>query len=154
MTLSLKHFYLLLPAIAAVMWGGYYAIMERMLGKISAPTWIVLMYSSMLVFNLIASRVLNQKIDFTPVLQDKKLLLLLAVAVAFYLCGVYALVYGTQKVSVTYAAFGEVAYPLLVPVFAYLFFGVKEVDRSLAVGGVFVMIGLGIMIYGKSKTIG
>lgn len=57
-----------------------------------------------------------------------------------------------KNVNPTYAAIGEIAYPVFVPVFAWLLFRDKQWDMATIVGGVFVFLGLGIIIYSRMKV--
>lgn len=56
-----------------------------------------------------------------------------------------------KHVSPTYAAIGEVAYPLFVPVFAYLLFREKQWDATTVIGGALIFVGLFILIWGQYR---
>jgi len=57
----------------------------------------------------------------------------------------------TKHISPTYAAIGEVAYPIFVPIFAYLLFREKQWDWSTIAGGGLIFMGLFILIFSKIR---
>ena len=57
----------------------------------------------------------------------------------------------TKNISATYAAIGEISYPIFVALFSYFFFRNRDLDWSMALGGLLIMVGSVIVITDKIK---
>ncbi len=61
--------------------------------------------------------------------------------------------YAVQNISPAYTAFAEISYPLFTLLFLFLLFGVKHFDGHVLAGGLLIMIGSFVMVYGQIKGI-
>lgn len=140
-----------LPILSAMMYGYYYSSLGRTLQVINIPT--MFFYSS--VFGLLFSGLYGlfnkQAIDLYQPFQDKTIMALMFSGLTVSWCAWLFTTSVIKNISPTYAAIGEVAYPIFVPLFAYLLFREKQWDLSTLIGGGLIFLGLFILIFVKSR---
>ncbi len=147
-----KSIIFMLPAISAILWGLNFSIYGHLFKTLNVPTLFFYLGATYIALSIGFSSFSETKISLFAPFSEFKL--------GFAFCAV--LIFGAiawmitlnvvQQVSPTYAAIGEVAYPVFVPIFAYLIFRRNEFDWPTIAGGFFIMLGLFIMIYFKSKV--
>ena len=141
-----------MPIFAALLWGLSYSIYGQVLKTISVPTLMVYVALANIGSALAFSAITGNKISLTSPFVNPELGLLLILVIISGASAWLIMLNVVKFVSPTYAAFGEVAYPLFVPIFSYLIFRRNEFDWGTILGGLLVMIGLFIMVYFKGKT--
>ena len=149
--------YLFLPLLSATLYGLSYAVLGVALKQVSFATFIF--YQALM--NIIMASVLiywkRADLKFLSLSEmgagegGRILLLIILASVAGWIAWISS-TYTMKTVNPTYAAIGEIAYPIFVPIFAYLIFKDKQWDMATITGGTIVMIGLFIMIYFKARA--
>ncbi len=140
------------PIFAAVLYGLNYAILGKILQTVSIPTFIF--YSTAIGILFAATAVLfnYDSTDFTMPIVSPQTALLLFIAVGASWAGWLFTSFVTKDISPTYAAIGEIAYPIFVPIFAYLLFQEKQWDWPTIIGGALIFLGLFVMIFSKMRA--
>lgn len=138
----------LLPIFAALFYGMAFALMERALQTVNVVTYMLLgvIISLPLVMVLAAVRHEHISFDFLTRWQD---VLLVTAAVIAPALGWFLTAYTIKSIGGAYAAFAEVSYPLFTILFLFLFFGIKQFDWHLLVGGLMVVAGSSILVLGQ-----
>lgn len=143
--------YLALPIIAAVLWGVCYAFMEQGLNSISVATITFLFGVGSILVSFCIPLFGGEAINFKPLL-NKELFIILIVAVLSARIADVATTYAIQNVSATYAALGEISYPLFIPLIAFLAFGHNQLSAHTVIGGLIILTGVTILVYGQMNT--
>ncbi len=137
-----------MPIIVALLWGLYYAITEYGLDIINIPT--LYMVGGIVSFGLsfFVSKSTNTPInlDFMKSYQGIALVALIVCISSFADLGS---LFAMKNVSASYAAIGECIYPVFVPIFAYLIFQKMDFTPVQVLGGVVIMLGVGLVVYGQ-----
>jgi drug/metabolite transporter (DMT)-like permease len=148
--------YLFLPLLSATLYGLSYAILGVALKQVTFVTFVF--YQMMLNIIMASCLVMWKRADlkFLPLEfgeggGGKILLFIVMASIAGWVAWMSSS-YTMKTVNPTYAALGEIAYPIFVPLFAYLIFKDKQWDMATVVGGSIVMLGLFIMIYFKARA--
>ena len=117
--MDLKSAILFMPVVAAILWGLSYSIYGQVLKTISVPTLMVYVALANIGSALAFSAISGNKISLaSPFVSTETALLLLLVIISG--ASAWMIMLNVVKfVSPTYAAFGEIAYPLFVPIFSY-----------------------------------
>ena len=142
----------LLPAISAVLWGLNFSIYGHLFKTLNVPTLFLYLGATYIVLALAVSCVGDAKISLLAPFETWSLGLLFCTVLLLGGTAWMITLNVVQQVSPTYAAIGEVAYPVFVPIFSYLIFRRNEFDVATIAGGFLIMLGLFIMIYFKSKA--
>ncbi len=140
-----------LPIVAAILYGLNYALMGRILD--SGAFSLYIFYSSLvgLLFSLAVVAVNRDGLNLYLPFQNLQLgLWILLAALAAWTAWFFTLV-AIRDVSPTFAAIGEVSYPIFVPLFAYILFKDKQWDMATLIGGGLIFLGLFIVISGKMR---
>ena len=140
--------YLFLPVIAAILWGLCYAFMEQSLKSISVATITLFFGIGSIIASLVIPLFGGSAINIKPLLNKESFLIILVVILSARIADV-ATTYAIQNVSATYAALGEISYPIFIPIFAYLIFSRNQFNLHTIIGGLIILIGVGILIYGQ-----
>lgn len=150
--MDIKTIAIFLPFFNAILYGLYYVLLERNVQKLSMPTLWLIGAFNYFVLVAVTTGFKIAEVDFSPLL-DKKTLVLI-VAAQFVSMSISVVMYlALRYTSATYLAFGELAYPLFVPLFAWLLFNTKELGWTTAFGGLLIIAGSFVIVYGK-KTHG
>ncbi len=142
----------LLPFLGAMLYGFNYAILGVVLKSMSISTFMF--------YNLIVSTVMTAIIiwfdratlNTSHITTDPKTIGLLVLGITAAWCAWLITTVVIKHVNPTYAAIGEIAYPVFVPLFAWILFRDKQWDTPTIVGGGLVFLGLFIIIFSKLKT--
>lgn len=141
-----------LPFAGAMLYGVNYAILGSVLKSVSIATFML--------YNLIISVFFTAAIVWfdranlraLQVAAEPRTIGLLALALAASWCAWLITALVIKHINPTYAAIGEIAYPVFVPIFAWLMFRDKQWDTPTLIGGALVFMGLFIIVYGKSRA--
>jgi drug/metabolite transporter (DMT)-like permease len=138
------------PFLNMVLYGAYYAVLEQNYQKLSFTTALLMTVITDLIVLIVLAGFKWVPVDFAFI-ADKRTLVLVVVGQIVAIM-VSALMYlAIKHVSATYLAFGELGYPIFVAFFAYILFGVKEVNWTMAAGGTLIVAGCVLLLYGKTK---
>ena len=148
--MSPKTIAIFLPVATGILYGLNYAMNGHVLRTVSAPTWMVFWCLTGLCTATALHFFSPMKIDFGPILATGTLKYAV-ISVAASMLGWIFYLFVTQNISATYAAIGEVSYPLFTALFAYLFFQSRQLDLSTALGGLLILAGSIIVITDKIK---
>ena len=144
--------YVFLPLAAAVLYGFSYAVFGVALKTMSVSTFVFYNFVFGLFFT--ACVLLWGKSDLDLYFYRDNLrsvfLLVLGITAAW---GAWLITTNVMKnINPTYAAIGEIAYPVFVPVFAWIVFKDKQWDWPTICGGALIFSGLFIMIYFRTRS--
>lgn len=140
----------------ALLWAVSYVLIERSFTYINVTTVLILgIFSRILVvgfyawffsepFNLKPVLKLSHQGQWSPLII--LLLGLLATSTATLLTWIV-----TKNVNATYAAVGEIAHPIFIPLLTWMIFREINVSLYTIIGGILVASGIGILIWGQSK---
>ena len=146
--MELKNIALYLPIVAALGWAVVYTVNAHNYQFITVPTGIMVHALGMMVAAFVTSFVLNTPIDFSPYVASSGKFLLWVVPVAVMFAS--ALLHLSLKYnSATYTGLVEILYVILIPVLAYLFFGQKQLNLPMLIGGALMLSGIGFVVYGQ-----
>lgn len=149
--LETKGLILLLPILTAILWGLSYALAGKAVETHSFIAFYIYEGTASVVMGLIAWMLVKEPGDMlSPFKFDADGIYFFGSLAASAVAGFLTL-YVLKHVSPTYAAVGEIAYPLFVPIFAYLLFNQRQWDWPTIVGGTLIFSGLFVMIYGQHK---
>ena len=147
--------YLFFPIFAATIYALTYIYSEKVLEVSNAASLLVvqIVVGTLAWFGIIAGLVFynKQSLNFTA-LQEPKLLIFAVLSGILGSLGFVFTLFAVQKVSASYTAFAEISYPLFTILFLFLFFGLRHFDWSLLFGGVLIMLGSFILIYGQTRA--
>lgn len=137
-----------LPIGAAMFYGMGFALMDRALQATNVVTYMFMgaIISLPLVGALVVFK--REKISFDFITSWENIALVVAAVLAPAL-GWFLTAYTIKNIGGAYAAFAEVSYPLFTILFLFLFFGIKQFDWHLLVGGVMVILGSFILVFGQ-----
>ncbi len=139
------------PIVAAMFYGMAFIFTEKAMQSINVASYIFLvaLVELLLALGLMKFKAepltwdfMQNKIDFTIVL----------IAVMSPALGWLFTTYAIKNTSAVYAAMGEISYPIFTVLFAFLFFGVRNFDWTVFLGGVLIMAGSFILVYGQIHT--
>lgn len=146
--MEMKSFAVYLPFFAAIGWGAFYAINARNYEVLSVPTGLVMQALSLICSALIISMVLKTPIDFSPfVTHPQKMWFIIVIGVGILASA--SLHLSLKFNTATYTGLVEILYVILIPLFAYLFFGQKQLNLSMMIGGALMLSGAAVIIIGQ-----
>jgi drug/metabolite transporter (DMT)-like permease len=147
--MEIKNVAIIFPFLAAISWALTYSINGRNYQFITVPTGLVLMAGGSFLAAFLVSAITKTSIDFTPLFKNNDIWLWMApLAVIFASAFLHM---SLRYTSASYAALGEVSYVLLTPLFAWLLFGQKQLNTSMAIGAFFILVGLYFVISGQAQ---
>jgi drug/metabolite transporter (DMT)-like permease len=148
--MDLKSIAIYLPIMAAFCWAVVYTVNARNYEVISVPTGLMAQGLGMLGASFLASFLLKTPIDFTPFFNhpQKIWFWVVPVTVIFASCFLHL---SLKYNSATYTGLVEILYVILIPMFAYLLFGQKQVNLSMLIGGALMLSGIGFVVYGQMQ---
>lgn len=147
-----KSLLLLVPLFTAAIWGLSYALAGKAVEEHSFIAFYLYEGAASILIGGIAWLFVRDPGDIlSPLRMDGNSIYFFGALLASAIAGFLTLLV-LKHVSPTYAAIGEVAYPLFVPVFAYLLFREKQWDTTTIIGGALIFAGLFILIYGQYRN--
>jgi drug/metabolite transporter (DMT)-like permease len=147
--MELKNIAIIFPFAAAISWALVYSINGRNYQYLTVPTGLMLMAVGSILAAFLVAAITKTSIDFTPLFKNKDIWLWIAPFAAIFASAFLHL--ALRHTSASYAALGEVSYVLLTPFFAWLLFGQKQLNTSMAIGALFMLIGLYFVISGQAQ---
>jgi drug/metabolite transporter (DMT)-like permease len=138
------------PLIAAAFYGLNYMIIERVVAVTGLTTYYITGTLVFLVMAISHGIIKGEPLSFSFARENPGILLLL-IFVSFsggiaWLLTTYAL----KNISANYAAFGEISYPLFTVFFTWMFFGARQLDFTTIAGGLLIMAGSFVLVYGQT----
>jgi drug/metabolite transporter (DMT)-like permease len=151
MTLDFKTAFLIMPLFASVLWGLFYAMSGRFLHQYSFSSYLIFMGAIEVILGIAWMVSANEGTRLWQPFQTgtNGITFLLILAGGILATMITALV--MKYVSPTYAAIGEISYPLFVPIFAYLLYRDRQWDMPTIMGGALIFAGLAVLIIGRSR---
>ena len=146
--MELKSFAIYLPVIAALGWAVAYAVNARNYEVISVPTGLIAHGAAIVVAGLLVSAAMGMQIDFTPFITHSEKFWFWLAPVAVVVASTF-LHLSLKMNSATYTGLIEMLYVVLIPIFTYLFFGQKQFNTPMLIGGVLMLVGVGFVFYGQ-----
>jgi drug/metabolite transporter (DMT)-like permease len=143
---------LYLPILAAILYGLNYAILGEVLKHYTMGTYVFFSMGIWILLGGIHCWWYRDTIDFSVAKTDYRLFVLMAIAVITSFAAWLMTSTVMQQVNPTFAAIGEVSYPIFVPLFAYLLFKDNQLDRATVLGGLMVFSGLFVLIYARQQS--
>lgn len=129
-----------LPFLNAVLFGLLYALLQEIYGVLSFST--ILLANGVLYLTIAGiSALLGYGEISSAGLGDSKFLTIFTVQLLIIAILQVTHFISLKHTSATYMAFAELGYPLFVPFFTYIIFSRIELTRSIAVGGVLILLG-------------
>ncbi len=146
--MELKSIAIYLPICAALCWAFIYTVNARNYEIITVPTGLAAQGIGMLGAAWLANVLLKSPLDFAPFFShaQKWWFWSVPVAVVFASCFLHL---SLKLNSATYTGLVEILYVILIPLFAYLFFGQKQLNLSMIIGGLLMLSGIGFVVYGQ-----
>ena len=138
----------LLPIGAAMFYGMGFALMDRALQVTNVVTYMLLGAIITVPLVGILAGVKHESVSFDFINRWQDLALVIA-AVAAPAIGWFLTAYTIKNIGGAYAAFAEVSYPLFTILFLFLFFGIKQFDWHLLLGGLMVIVGSFVLVFGQ-----
>jgi drug/metabolite transporter (DMT)-like permease len=145
--MEIKSIAIIFPLLAAVSWALTYAINGRNYEYLTVPTGLVLMGTAAFIAAFAVSFILKSPIDLSPLFKNNDIWLWMGLVAAIFASTFLHL--SLRYTSATYAALGESAYLVLIPIFTFLLFGQKQWNNSIIIGGAFVLLGLYFVVSGQ-----
>lgn len=141
-----------LPFLGAMLYGFNYAILGSVLKSMSIATF---MFYNLIVSTFFTAAIIwfdRANLDVRQIETEPKTIALLVAGMAAAWCAWMITTVVIKHVNPTYAAIGEIAYPVFVPLFAWLMFRDKQWDMPTVIGGALVFMGLFIIVFTKART--
>jgi drug/metabolite transporter (DMT)-like permease len=143
---------LLLPFLASMMYGAGYVFLERVLDvHINPATFLVVNTLTNVLAVLFLVFVHGYAVEINSVFKSLPVFALVLAAAAAPSIGWVATIYSIKYISAIYTALVETSYPLFTLAFGLLFFGLKEWNWITLSGGVLIMAGAAVMLFGQNK---
>ncbi len=146
--IDVKTIAIYLPIIAAFCWAFVYTVNARNYDVITVPTGIAGHGIGMLGAAWLASLILKTPIDFMPFFTHPEKLWLWSVPLVVVVASFF-LHLSLKLNSATYTGLVEILYVILIPLFAYLLFGQKQLNVPMIIGGMLMLSGIGFVVYGQ-----
>ncbi len=142
--------FLLLPLVAAILWGVNYAVSGHTLKFLSVPTAVFVHGSSYIVASLLLMVFIKEPIDFSPYFThpDRMWTWLMPLSAGLAICCVFLSIRATSS---TYYAIVEISYVIFTPLFAYLFFGARQWSPASLIGAALMIAGLIVVVWDQSQ---
>ncbi len=150
--MELKSFTLYLPVIAALGWAVVYAVSARNYETLTVPTGLMLHGFGIVAAGLLLSAALKLPIDFSPLLSHPQKFWFWLVPVTVLIASL-ALHLSLKLNSATYTGLVEILYVILIPLFAYMFFGQNQLNTPILIGGALMLVGVGFVFYGQLQKL-
>ena len=148
--------YTFFPIFAAICYALAYILDERILEKINVATFMLVTTIIGLPFSigivLFLRKFKNEQIMIEP-FYDFKFLMVVIFAFSLGIIGFLFTLFSLQKTNAVYTSFAEISYPLFTVLILFLFFGARQFNPTILLGGTLVLLGSFILIYGQSKIV-
>lgn len=146
-------FIMLFPFIAAMFYGLGYILIEKIVGiHMNTATFLTLNTITcipLIVFLVVAK---NEPIEFSGLMTHWRIVVMIMVAALAPSLGWLFTIHAIKNSSALYTAFAETSYPVFTIAFGFLIFGMRQMDFTTFIGGLLIMMGAIVMIYGQSTA--
>lgn len=147
------HIILALPFIAAMCYGLGYVLIEKALGvHINMASFLILGVITSIITYIPFALAIGQPIEFSGMMKTTGIFVLVLTAAGITGLGGIATFYAIRHTSALYTALAETSYPLFTMAFGFLLFGIKQLNFITFMGGLMVLAGAIIMIYGQKSA--
>ncbi len=138
------------PLIAAMSYGIAFAFSEHALKMTNVMTYMFLSscVGLMSIFGLYFLK--GERIE-ASFISDPRSILIVMIAVAAPSLGWLFTLFAVKNTNASYAAFAEISYPLFTVLALFIFFGYRMMAWQTLLGGVLIMIGSCIMVWGQLR---
>jgi drug/metabolite transporter (DMT)-like permease len=152
---DIKSFAIFAPFLAAIGWGVQYAVFGHALKSLSVPALMlataIIWPITLVIVSLSVSWISGEPIDFKPLATRSVQITFFATIFLSSMVWVLTLL-ATKHISPTYAALGEISFPLFTALFAWLFYGDKQWNWTILAGAVLLLAGSFLIIQGQSQS--
>jgi drug/metabolite transporter (DMT)-like permease len=138
----------LLATVASMFWGISYIVSEHLYKRISVYTTLAIetFFISIIILT-VAILTGDFKRDMTTLGSSSNLVLLLAASTIIWAIAELAINLSISERNATLAGFVEITYPFFIAVFAFVFFGQKELHVGTALGSIMIFMGACVIFY-------
>ncbi|MGH1398050.1 MAG: EamA family transporter [Alphaproteobacteria bacterium] len=143
--------YLFFPIFAAMFYGLAFAFTEKALKLTNVSTYLAISIVSGALIMLAFIKLKGEPLNFDFVKNKSTLAIVLTSVIAPSLGWIFT-TFAIKTTSASYAAFAEISYPLFTVLFLFTFFGLRAIDWTTIAGGLLIMTGSFLMIWGKTKS--
>ena len=133
---------------AALVWGMHYPLIDFAMKRISVYSVLLLSVLPVFLVMPLFMRQLGEDVVTVVQLPVAERLLVLVVGITSTLGAMFVYLAIDSK-NATLASLIEISYPIFVVLFAWLFFRQSHLNASVIIGGLMVLVGAGIVIYGN-----
>ena len=148
-------FFIILPFIASMLYGLGYVLLEKVVGVHVNPATFLLLNTiagALTIIPLVLWK--GEAIELSAIVTHWSVFLMVVVAAFAPSLGWLATIYAIKNSSALYTALAETSYPLFTMAFGFLLFGIKQLNLVTFAGGMLVLVGAAIMIYGQAASLG
>ena len=131
---------------AAIIWGIHYPLIDFAMKRLSVYSVLLISVLPVLFLMPMFLRDLARDIEVFKLLPTNEQWLVAAIGLTSTL-GAVLLYLSVNSKNATIASLIEITYPVFVVLFAYLFFRQVNVNTSVILGGLMILIGAGLIIY-------
>ncbi len=132
----------------AVLWGIDYAIAEKVLQKMSVPTFIgthlLFGFVAVGLYALWSGRVYR---DYVTILAHKSLMVWFLIGISAFVIGNVLICLVIQHQDATLGSLVEISYPLFVILFSWIFFRTSHLSWSVLLGGALIVSGVFVIYF-------
>ena len=143
--------YFFFPIFAAMFYGLAFAFTEKALKLTTIGTYLTLSASAGIIISIAVTKIKGEGFSFEFLNSKPDLAIVLTAVIAPCLGWVFTM-FAIKTTSASYAAFAEISYPLFTVLFLFAFFGMRTIDWTTIAGGLLIMAGSFLMIWGKTKA--
>jgi len=141
--------WIILSLAAAMIWGLDYLFAEKVLQKISIPTFLALELSAAALTFLIyalfqgtSALFQDTRNDFSLLGRDRNTLLFLGISTTAFVLGNLLIVSSIKSSNATWAGLIEITYPLFIILFGWLLFREHHLTPGVIAGGGLIFAGV------------
>lgn len=142
--------YYSLPILSALLWAVSYTFLEETLDATSVATIYLFIGISTCFIAFLLPLLGGEPISMGHLSDKRPLFILLVAIVAAEIAGL-ATTLAIKNVNATYAAIGEISYPIFIPIIAWFLFQQNQVNFSTVCGGILVILGVAILLVGQMR---
>ncbi|MCC7305532.1 MAG: EamA family transporter [Alphaproteobacteria bacterium] len=140
------------PFFAAALYGLSYVLIERITAQVNLTTYYLASNIIWLACALAHGYIRKEPFSFGTAENVPNVLLLILIASAAGSIAWLFTTYALKNISASYAAFGEISYPIFTLLFAALLFGLRGFSWQHMVGGALIFAGSIILVMAQSEA--
>ena len=143
--------YAFFPIFAAIFYGLAFAFTEKALKLTTISTYLAMNAVVTIIVAACLIKAKGEGLSF-EFLNNKPTASIVLTAVIAPSFGWLFTMFAIKTTSASYAAFAEISYPLFTVLFLFIFFGMRTIDWTTIIGGLLIMAGSFLMIWGKARA--